>query len=114
MSLPPDEVGYDAKWLQAFVHQMLVAMGMDWAEGLIPGNAYTSGATDIVNAASEAADQSPAGRLAAGEVALRKALDSTGQGGRVTDAQVAAGTAAVLKADATYAAYLAREKGQTT
>ena len=104
----PAEASYDASWLQAFVHQMLLSMGLGWEEMFIPGNVYLPGAIAVVEAADQARDQTPAGRLLAGQLALRAALSSTGQSGQITDAQVQAGAAAVLKADTAWQASQAK------
>lgn len=67
----------------------------------VPEAAFETGAADVIDAADAGADQTAAGRQAAGAAALRAALDATGEGGEVSAAQCASGTAAVLKAVAT-------------
>jgi hypothetical protein len=79
--------------LKAYVQQ---AEG--WKAAFVPEQAYVTGASDVIAAANASADQSSAGRQAAGQKALRAAIDATGYGGDVTDAMCTAGAAAVLKA----------------
>lgn len=87
--------GHDA--LKTYVEQMLNARGQGWEEMFIPDSVYTTGAQDVLMAATRATDQSVTGRQTAGQAALRAALDSTGQGSQVSDAEVAAAVTAILK-----------------
>lgn len=89
----PTQLAAGETALKAYVQQ---AEG--WEAAFVPEQAYVAGATDVVKAALASADQSPAGRQAAGQKALRAAIDSAGYGHEVTDAMCAAGAAAVLKA----------------
>lgn len=84
--------------LKAYVSGMLAQEGKSWEAWFIPESAYQTGAADVIKAADAAKDQSDHGRQAAGAHALRIALNTTGQGGQVTDAQVASGTAVILHA----------------
>lgn len=92
------EINAAAAALHADVDQILAAAGRGWEEWLIPISVYATGATDIIKGADGAKDQSPAGRLQAGQAALRAALNSTGQGGQVSDAQCLKAAADALSA----------------
>jgi hypothetical protein len=84
--------------LKAAVDQMLQAKGAQWEEMFIPESAYDNGVADVINAADASKDQSPTGRQSAGQTALRAALNSTGQGAQVTNAECATCATAILKA----------------
>ena len=84
--------------LKAYVLGMLQHRGMSWEAWLIPGSAYHTGALDVITAADGCKDQDEVWRQTAGQNALRVALNSTGQGGQVTDTECAAGARAVLLA----------------
>ena len=101
MTTTPEELAADAAAFRVYTRAMLESMGMMGriAESQIPENAWIMGATAVIVAANASADQTPTGRQQAGQAALRAALDSTGQGGEVTDAQVASGATSVLYAD---------------
>ena len=64
----------------------------------VPANAYQTAVMDIVTAADGSADQTPAGRQAAAQVAMRAAIDSAGDGSEISDQQIHDGTAVVLAA----------------
>jgi hypothetical protein len=92
------EINAAAAALHADVERILEAAGRGWEEWLIPISVYATGAADIIKGADSARDQSSAGRVQAGQAALRAALDSTGQGGQVTDAQCRKAAADALAA----------------
>lgn len=94
-----DELKADAAAFQSWTDHMLETMGKGFFENFIPQSAFMSGATAVVTAAEKSADQSTTGRLTAGAKALREALNSTGQGGQVTDAQCNQGAFQILAAD---------------
>jgi hypothetical protein len=84
--------------LKAFVNHILAEEGKSWEAWFIPEAAYRTGAVDVIHAADGCKDQDPVWRQTAGQNALRVALNSTGQGGQVTDAQCAGGARAILAA----------------
>jgi hypothetical protein len=92
------EINVAAAALHADVDRILEATGRGWEEWLIPISVYATGAADIIKGADGAEDQTPAGRVQAGQAALRAALDSTGQGSQVTDAQCRNAAADALSA----------------
>ena len=94
-----EELKADAAAFQSWTDHMLEAVGKSFFAMLIPASAWMNGATAVVTAAEKSADQSTSGRQAAGFKALRAALNSTGQGGQVTDAQCSQGAAQILAAD---------------
>jgi hypothetical protein len=69
-----------------------------WEAIFVPDADYQTATIDLIQAADASKDQSAAGRQTAGQAALRAALDSTGEGGMVSDEICAGGTAAVLSA----------------
>jgi hypothetical protein len=91
------EITAGANALKVYIDQMMEAAGKGWEEWMIPAETFVTGCTDVINAADRHT-QTPASRQANGQAALRAALNSTGHGGDVTDAQVAGATQAVLKA----------------
>jgi hypothetical protein len=97
-----DELKANAAAFQSWTDHMLEAMGKGFFENFIPQSAFMTAATDVVGAVEKSADQSTSGRQAAAARALRAALDSTGQGGQVSDDQCFAGAAAILVADAAW------------
>ena len=64
----------------------------------VPANAYQTAVTDIVTAADGSADQTPAGRQAAAQAAMRVAINSAGYGSEISDQECSDGTAVVLAA----------------
>lgn len=84
--------------LMTFVDKMLAAQGKSWEESFIPSGVFSTGAKDVIDAADAVDDQSAGGRLQAGVEALRAALDSTGKGGQVNDADCEAAANAILNA----------------
>ena len=64
----------------------------------VPANAYQTAVMDIVTAADESTDQTPAGRQAAAQVAMRAAINSAGYGSDISDQECHDGTAVVLAA----------------
>lgn len=72
------------------------ATGVTWEAIFAPAKAWREGAIDIIKAADAGEDQSPPGRQASGQAALRKALDATGYGGRMNAQQCHDATAVVL------------------
>lgn len=82
--------------LKAEVDILLSAKGEEFEEFFIPSSAYATGASYVIAAADGSKDQSDAARKVAGQLALKAALDSTGQGGQVTPAEIASCTTAIL------------------
>lgn len=74
------------------------ATGVTWEAVFAPAQAWRDGAIDIIRAADDGSDQSPPGRQASAQVALRKALDATGYGNRMNAQQCHDATAVVLAA----------------
>jgi hypothetical protein len=103
----PSEIATGAAALRAYVQSISAIEAM-----FVPGSAFQIGATGVIDAADAGAEQSAAARQASGQAALRAALNSTGEGAEVSDAQCAAGTQAVLKAVAALRAQEDEAKGQ--
>ena len=73
--------------------------GIDPLEAIFaPTSIYQTAVTDIVTAADGSADQTPAGRQAAAQVAMRAAINSAGYGSDISDQECHDGTAVVLAA----------------
>lgn len=84
--------------LKTYIDNMLEANGLGWEEMFIPDNVYITGATDAIDAADKSDVQSPEGRQAAAAAALREAIDSTGQGDKVSNTNIAEAATAILTA----------------
>ena len=74
------------------------AEGINWLAKMAPEKVWDQGVAAIVNAADAAADQSPAGRQAAGQAALVKAVTDAGYGSMLTDPQQSHDAVAVVLA----------------
>lgn len=85
MAINQNETDAGANALKTYIDQMLEANGLSWEEGFIPDNVYVTGADDAIAAADGSADQSSTARIAAAASAIRNAVNSTGQGGIVSD-----------------------------
>ena len=73
--------------------------GIDPLEAIFaPTSIYQTAVTDIVTAADGSADQTPAGRQAAAQAAMRVAINSAGYGSEISDQECSDGTAVVLAA----------------
>lgn len=96
--LTPAEDQAGATALKTYIDGVLEANGLAWEEAFIPDTAFVQGATDVIEAADAADDQSPAGRQAAGATALRAALEAVGQSDKVSDTNLNEGVSAVLTA----------------
>lgn len=84
--------------LQNYIDQMLSSQGKSWEEGFIPSSVFSTGSMDAINAADAASDQTSMGRLTAASAALRAAVNSTGEGSQVSDADCNAAAAMILDA----------------
>ena len=71
-----------------------------WEAAFVPESDYEAAVDLIVTAADASADQSDAGRQAAGGAALLKAITAQGYGNRVTADQCSAAAGVVLAATA--------------
>lgn len=79
--------------LKAFVQQ---AEG--WEAEFVPESIYPEGATEIVNAADAAADQSETGRIAAGAAAIQNSITAAGYGSYITPELCEGASVSVLTA----------------
>lgn len=96
--LTPAEDEAGAKALKAYVDKMLEANGLSWEETFIPDSIYVQGATDAIEAADAGDDQSLQGRVSSAAAALRVAIDSTGQGGQISDDNLTEAASEILTA----------------
>jgi hypothetical protein len=64
----------------------------------VPASAYQTAVTDIITASDGSADQTPAGRQAVAQTAMRAAINSAGLGSQISNQQCHDGTAIVLAA----------------
>lgn len=80
---------------------------LGWEAAFVPTSAEETAVQDVVNAADNTTDLSPASRQAAGQAALRTAINAAGYGRFVSDLQCAKATTTILAAVAANRAALA-------